>query len=60
MSDKRSGTNENLPDLLFCLVCLAGPALIDNTVFIIFNNFGSHYPSRLKNFSLPTDQPFSS
>ena len=33
MSDKWSGTNENLPGLLkCCLVCLSGPALIDNTV----------------------------
>ena len=32
MSDIWSGTNEKLPDLpMFCLVCLVGPALNNNT-----------------------------
>ena len=32
MSDKRTGTNEKVPDLPeFCLVCLAGLAVNDNT-----------------------------
>ena len=39
MSDIWSGTNKNGPDLLkFCLVCLAGPAINDNTEFIIYMN----------------------
>ena len=33
MSDIRSDTKKKLPDLpKFCLVCLAGPAVNDNTV----------------------------